>query len=181
MQQGIYKLLESYSHRVLVPEFLSMLFCGYNTSQLIIIKSYFSCFNRALQYIQQQKNNLLGSSTCQIQLDLISHVLKGHLDMMASALINTWWHRGVVDLSVQTSLLQICSIPQPIEVLSDKEVGIKHPAMISSVLLSENNRMKNELYASEITYTGLFNKNKKPNAKNTDQGLENTEQLSIKS
>ncbi|MDP3561528.1 MAG: hypothetical protein Q8R83_05045 [Legionellaceae bacterium] len=189
LQQGLYKLLDSYSHRVWVPELLSTLFCGYNTSQLKIIKSYFTCFNRALQYIQEQKKNLLCSPTCQIQLDLISNALKGHLDMMASALRNTWWTRGVMDLSVQTSMLQICSVPQPIEVLNNDEVGIRHPAIISSVLESENIRIKKELRESKITNAGLFKENKqlkaeKPNnvaLKSTDaeesSGHDDAEQL----
>ncbi len=64
---------------------------GYNTYQLQIIKLYFSNFNQALQYIQSKRNDLIKSPTGDLQLDLISNLLKANIDNMVRALSDCWY------------------------------------------------------------------------------------------
>lgn len=124
IQKGIYDILNSYQHRVSMPDWTGVTFLYYSYEQLTTIKSYFARFNKALQIIAIETPKLKQSKIGEFQLTLIEICLKGNLDKMAVAMKDTPWSQAIKNLSFETSIQKIPSIPNPITGVKDGQVSL---------------------------------------------------------
>ncbi|MDP3705715.1 MAG: hypothetical protein Q8R24_07365 [Legionellaceae bacterium] len=143
LQKGLYAILESYQHRVSMPDWTGVYFLNYSFEQLALIKSYFSRFNQALQITARETPKLSQSAIGRLQLTLIESCLKGNLDKMAIDLKDTPWSQSIINLSFETTMQQIQSIPNPVTGCRNGQVSlnlhISNPSLNMIAQLTKEN------------------------------------------